>query len=424
MYLGRRLSPLQYTPQSVLIRSGEAQQLTFYNTPKQTLTIRKLVTNTDKPLAGVTFLVTDANGAPVGGEQGKYTTDANGEIKITGLTPGMTLTVREIRTVKGYVLNGAPRTIQIQAGGANTAALSSSNGGNSLTFYDDPLSTLVIHKYVSGTSNEPLSGVEFKVTDGAGKEIGESGGVFYTDSAGDITIPNLEPGTTLKVRETKTVDGYILDGTPQTIRIQSSDAHELTFWNAPKQSLTIQKYEKGSANPIQGAKFLVTDDDGKPLGGSDGEFTTDENGRILIDNLTPGATITAKEIEAAEGFVLDGTPKSIKIKSGAAQTLTFYNTPTQNLIIQKYVTDSTTPIQGVTFHVTDADGKTLGNSNGDFVTDANGQIIITDLVPGDTLTVKETKTVSGYVLDSTPQDVFCQGVVFLFFMLIIPTEMI
>ncbi|MBP5718944.1 MAG: hypothetical protein J6X53_08235 [Abditibacteriota bacterium] len=54
----------------------------------------------------------------------------------------------------------------------------------------------------------------FKVTDGSGKNVGPDDGVYYTDDAGEISIPNLEAGTTLKVREIKTVDGYVLDGTP------------------------------------------------------------------------------------------------------------------------------------------------------------------------------------------------------------------
>ena len=182
----------------------------------------------------------------------------------------------------------------------------------------------------------------------------------------------------------------------------------LTFWNAPRRSLTIQKYEKGTSTPIAGARFLVTDD-GRPVGESNGEFTTDENGRIVLANLTPGMTVTAQEIEAASGYVLDATPRSVKIKSGAAQTLTFYNVPTQRLVIQKYVTDSTTPIPGVTFHVTDTSGKALGNANGDFVTDANGRITIPGLAPGMSVTAQETKTVAGYILDATPQTIQIQS---------------
>ena len=36
-------------------------------------------------------------------------------------------------------------------------------------------------------------------------------------------------------------------------------------------------------------------------------------GRITIDNLEPGTTITAKEIKVPEGVILDTLPKSIQI---------------------------------------------------------------------------------------------------------------
>ena len=35
--------------------------------------------------------------------------------------------------------------------------------------------------------------------------------------------------------------------------------------------------------------------------------------------------------------------------------------------------------------------------------------MVTGLDPGLTVTVRETKTVDGYVLDGTPHGVFCQG---------------
>ena len=94
------------------------------------------------------------------------------------------------------------------------------NGRKSLSFYDEPLSTLVVHKYVKGTDNETLSGVTFKVVDGTGKNVGNSDGLFVTDANGDIMIPDLELGTVLKVREVKTVDGYVLNGTPHSVFCQ------------------------------------------------------------------------------------------------------------------------------------------------------------------------------------------------------------
>ena len=61
-----------------------------------------------------------------------------------------------------------------------------------------------------------MKGVEFLVTDSSGAVIGPNNGYYYTDKDGRITISNLEPGITVTARETKTLDGFILDGTPQS----------------------------------------------------------------------------------------------------------------------------------------------------------------------------------------------------------------
>ena len=140
--------------------------MTFADVPKQTITITKYVAGTTTPLPGVTFLITDGGGRPIDGGTGEYVTDASGRIAISGIVPGTTVIAREVRTASGYALNGAPQSMEVQVGAANA-----------LTFYDEPLSVLVIRKYIEGTANEPLSGVAFKVTDGGGANVGTSDGV-------------------------------------------------------------------------------------------------------------------------------------------------------------------------------------------------------------------------------------------------------
>ena len=43
-------------------------------------------------------------------------------------------------------------------------------------------------------------------------------------------------------------------------------------------------------SPLAGVTFLVTDSSGAVVGSSNGEYITDENGRIVIDDLEPGTT--------------------------------------------------------------------------------------------------------------------------------------
>ena len=83
----------------------------------------------------------------------------------------------------------------------------------------------------SFTENQPMKGVEFLVTDSSGAVVGPNNGYYYTDKDGRITISNLEPGVTITARETKTLAGFLLDGTPQSIKIKVGEAQTMTFWN-------------------------------------------------------------------------------------------------------------------------------------------------------------------------------------------------
>ena len=138
---------------------------------------------------------------------------------INGLVPGTTIIARETRTVSGYVLNGEAQTIQITANGAVSG--STTAGGNTLTFYDEPLSTLLVHVYLDGTDNEPLANVGFTIMDGSGKALGGNDGIHYTDRTGSITISNLQPGVTVNARMFKIADGFVLDGISQDVMMES-----------------------------------------------------------------------------------------------------------------------------------------------------------------------------------------------------------
>ena len=172
--------------------------------------------NSREPLSGAEFNVKDSGGEVIG----SYTTGRDGTATVSGLTPNSTVVVTETRAPAGYALAEKPQTIRVGSGKPN-----------SLTFENPPLSTLVIRKYISGTENEPLSGVQFQITDGSGAGIGPDDGLYYTDASGEIRLTGLKPGITVKAREVRTVTGFVLDGTPQDILISSGQEQVSTFWN-------------------------------------------------------------------------------------------------------------------------------------------------------------------------------------------------
>ena len=391
-------------PQTVWI-SGKNQDvvtLRFGNAPLGSLLITKLSDDSKhEPLSGVEFLLTDSSGHYLGNDNGRFTTNAAGEILVDGLEPGMTVIAREVRAKTGYLLDDSPQHALIKSG--ETAHLQ---------FLNQPAGNLIIRKVSSGPNGEPLEGVEFKITYADGSFVpdanGElsSNGIYYTNKSGEIRISGIVG--TVVATETKTIPGFTIDEATrtQTVAVNPNDTQTLTFYNKPTTTLILQKYISGTKNePLAGVQFLVTDSSGAVVGPNNGYYTTDAAGQIVIEGLTDGMTVTAKEVKSVDGFVLDGTPQSIKIdQSQSPQRLTFWNKRQGALIINKLSSlDRKTPLEGVTFKITTATGEFVPDengkisSNGLYYTDKSGQIILKGVTG--TLVVTEEKTISGYTID-------------------------
>ena len=413
--------------QTVTVNPMDTQTLTYLNEPLCSLTITKLDSVTGKPVPNTQFAIKDGNGNVLA----TCTTGKDGTATVTGFVPNSTVVVVETRVPSGYVLNTTPQTIIVRNGSntvTNSGASSSGNvpttpggstgtgNGNDLTFENEPKQTLTIHKYIEGTKNEPLAGVTFKLVDGSGTPVGPSDGTFVTDSKGEIVVEGLEPGTTITAQEVKTVEGFVLDGTPKSVKIKAGQgAPSLTFWNARAGELIIRKLDKATGEPLAGVEFELTYAGGGYVDNANGHlssnglYTTDAHGEIHISGVV--GTIVVKETRTIDGYTIDPATQTqtVKVNPQDTQVLTFYNAPKQTLTIQKYVDGTTDPIQGVTFLVTDSSGAVLGPNNGEYITDRNGRIVISDLTPGTTITAKETKTAAGYVLDTTPQSILIKS---------------
>ena len=390
--------------QTVQIKEGRTVSLTFKNQPKGKLIIQKRDSATGQPLPGAEFRVTTAAGCEVGldgvigtatlTQNGIFTTDGQGEITITNLAPGAYV-LTEIKAPTGYVMDRASTNVVIgKNGDTQTVIVKNSKAG-----------TLVIDKRDSLTG-KPLQGVTFKVTTSTGEfvpaENGQisSNGLYFTDKDGKITIHGVVG--TLMVTETATIPGYTIDeaSRTQTVVVNPNDTQTLHFTNTPSTTLVIEKYIEGTTTPLKGVTFLVTDSSGAVVGRSNGEFITDENGRVVIHDLEPGTTVTAREVKTVDGFVLDGAPKSILIKAGEVQTLRFYNVRAGGLTVIKKDEKTGERIPGVQFEIRKMDGEIVGA----YTTDENGVIHLPEAENG-WYTVAELKAAEGYRLDDTPHRV-------------------
>ena len=386
-------------PQEVALKAGETSTVTFFNAIKPSLEIRKLDSVTGDPVKGAKFQIWYGSNHTDTGELndlGTYFSDASGKIILPEIKDGW-YKVTELEPASGYAIKEAATQECFIAGGESKV----------LTFENTPLSAIIIRK-VDSESGQPLEGAWFRIrylggTSGTG---GTVVGEYKTSSNGTIVATGLKAGTYV-CEEISAPDGYVITDATETVYLSGKDQDVITvtFGNDKMGSLLIVKKDAVTGAPISDVEFLVTDSDGSVIGTANGRYVTDSAGTIRIDGLTPGMTVIAREVRAKDGYILDDTPQNIKIKRSSVMTLEFRNQPKGGVLVKKVDSVTNAPISDVEFLVTDSDGNLIGNANGKFVTDSAGAFTITDVAPGTTLIIKETRAKAGYILDDTPQTV-------------------
>ena len=380
--------------QECFISGGESKVLTFENTPLSAIIIRKVDSESGQPLEGAWFRIrylggTSGTGGTVIGE---YRTSSNGTIVVTSLKAG-TYVCEEISAPDGYVITDAAETVYLSGKDQDVITV---------TFGNDRMGSLLVVKK-DAVTGAPISDVEFFITDSDGSVIGNANGKYVTDSAGTIRIDGLTPGMTVIAKEVRAKDGYILDDTPQSIKIKRNSVMTLEFRNQPRGGVLVKKVDAVTNAPISDVEFLVTDSDGNLIGNANGKFVTDSAGAFTITDVAPGTTLIIKETRAKDGYLLDDTTQTVKVKSNEVVTVEFRNAPKGNLIIVKQDSVTKEPLEGVEFKITyadgsyvDAEGGTL-SSTGLYRTDKAGKITISGI--SGTVVVTEIETIPGYTID-------------------------
>ena len=381
--------------QEVFVKAGESKTVTFENTPLSALVVFKFDSVTGEAVKNAVFQVKYLTGTSgTGGTViGTYKTSANGSFTVTGLDEG-TYIVEELASDSGHVIDTAPQTAYISGKDQDVVEL---------YFGNSPKGALLIKK-IDSVSREPLSDVEFFVTTSDGTVVGNANGKFVTDSAGTVLIENIDPGTTLVVKETRTKDNtYILDDTPQTARIKAGQTVTLEFRNQPKGNLIINKQDSVTKEPLEGVQFKITYADGRVVdadGGqlsSNGLYWTDKNGQIKITGIT--GTIVATEMQSIPGYTIHEETRSqtVVVNTNDTQSLYFYNDPIGGVEIIKVNADKKTErIPNVKFEIRRADDGLVDT----VTTDKNGRAFLS-LEDGHYYAV-EIKSADGFELDSTP----------------------
>lgn len=369
--------------------------LEFRNAPAGNLVIiKRSSSGTHEPLEGVEFKITYANGSYVPDENGQlssnglYYTDREGKITISGVVGSLVVT--EMSSIPGYTIDEATRTQTVVV---------HPNDTQTLYFYNKPETTLVLQKFVAGTENEPLAGVEFLVTDSSGAVVGPNNGVYTTGEDGRAVITGLTPGTTITARETRTVDGFVLDGSPQSILIKEGEVQTLTFWNAREGGVEIVKVNAADKTErLSDAVFEIrkASDDAQV-----DTVTTGDTGTVFAP-LAEG-NYYALEQESPSGFKLDSTRHYFSVKDGEVTQEVIENEAISGILLHKV--DSTTGegIYGVTFLLYDDTNTPIGQ----YTSDDRGYVYIGDLASG-RYYLRELEN-EGYIVDTEKKTVYVRS---------------
>lgn len=370
---------------------GKTSTLTIENQKRPNLTVYKHDADTGEPIANTVFEVRAADGHSVD----QIKTDSEGKAELKNLLPGV-YEISEKSVPSPYLLDAPSQLATLYP-----------NRDHTVYFENHQKPALTVKK-VDSVTGDPLQGAKFHVTyasnnTGSG-EINDLG-TFYTDENGQFQLTGLRDGW-YKVTEQEPPTGYAIKEATQEVYIQSGTSKVLTFENIPLSALIVWKYDSVTGEAVSNAVFQV-----KYLTGTSGmggtvisTYKTSANGSFTVTGLKEG-TYIVEELASDSGHVIDTAPQTVYI-SGKQQDvvqLYFGNSPKGSLLVKKIDSVTHKPLSDVEFMVTTADGTVVGDANGKYVTDSAGTFTITDIVPGTTLVVKETRARDGYLLDNAPQ---------------------
>ena len=371
--------------------AGRTSTLTIENQKRPNLIVYKHDADTGEPIADTVFEVRAADGHSVD----QIKTDSEGKAELKNLLPG----VYEIseKSVPSPWLLDAPSQL----------ATLYPNRDHTVYFTNHQKPSLTVKK-VDSVTGDPLQGAKFQViyaSNNTGNGEINDLGIFYTDENGQFQLTGLRDGW-FKVTELEPPTGYSIKEATQEVYIKSGTSKTLTFENIPLSALVVWKYDSVTGEVVSNAVFQV-----KYLSGTSGTggtaigtYKTSTNGSFTVTGLKEG-TYIVEELASDSGHVIDTAPQTAYI-SGKQQDvvqLYFGNSPKGSLLVKKIDSATHAPLSDVEFMVTTADGTVVGDANGKYVTDSAGTFTITDITPGTTLVVKETRARDGYLLDDAPQ---------------------
>ena len=381
-------------------------------------------------------------GNGIWGDIGTKKTDDHAKITWSNLPMG-SYRIEETKPSEGYLLDG-PQLVTLTSSNSNQQVVTQSVVSKEQVI-KGKLEVAKMGSDGSSGITQGLAGVEFTIklysdVQKNGWNQARTYDVLITDQTGRDTSIDLPYGI-YQVKETKTPENYYSAGDFFVTIDQDKEIEYRMVNNAPfKAWLKVVKVdENGQKVSLSHATFMLKDSQGNYVKQKVGmvykdEWTTDEKGYVVLDNMLDAGEYTIEELKTPEGFLI-GDDIKVNISSDNKDIafdedhqpvieVSFINEkPTGHLILYKeFEREEDTAVGGAQFKVTvDSDiidpatGKVIykkgdpvnvGHStDGIYMIDESGKLELKDLPLGTTgarYKVEEISTVDGYVLLDEP----------------------
>lgn len=341
---------LDDTPQTAQIQAGQTVTLEFRNQPKGNLIVHKLSSTDKKPLEGVQFKITYADGSYLADENGHlssnglYWTNSEGQIVLSNVTG--TLVVTEVQSIEGFTIDPNTQSQTVVVNPDDT---------QELWFYNDPVGGIEIIKVSESRTSERIPDTTYEI-----RRMDDALVDTITTDRNGRAFLSLEDGSYYAV-EIEANPNFILDDTPHYFEVKDGQVTTLRLTNAARSGILIHKVDQNGEG-IYGVTFLLYDEDRNPIG----EFTSDDDGWVYItaDDLPDGANTSGRfylrELEAAEGYILDEEYKTVYVRPGHTAEIEWVNEAiTGQIQIWKKSADDNaingfpagTPLEGAVFEI-------------------------------------------------------------------------
>ncbi len=318
---------------------------------------------------------------------GTYTTNVDGEFQVNDLRIGEYKLI-EKNTGKWYNL-AADKTVEVKWDTTE----------ESIVENELKKGQIKVIKVDKDNKETKLEGVTFEVLDENNKVLEK----IITNENGEALTSRypIRDFSKLKLRETDTLENYVLSEETQTITLKENDIVSTTFENEKKkgQVKVIKVDLDNNEIKLPNVEFNVLDEVGNIVD----TLVTNENGEATSKKLPIDQKYKIQETKTGEMYVLNNEPQTVTLEQDKITDITFTNEKKkgQVKIIKIDKDNKEVLLEGVTFEILDSKGNIVDT----IITNAQGEATSKKLPIDETYTAREKETKQEYVLTEETQTI-------------------